>query len=145
MEYSQRKYVTLSSLQPTVSFDLIYSYTYLLIAEVIFSTRNKNKRAGMMLDYFLRFTLKKTNGDRKSFTVSLVKYINTMHVHPHTGDITFTLNLTIAEENLKSGLYSQEAFCHFVEISLEHGFTHADKDIEFTLCYQDCDGLELNK
>ena len=147
IEKSKLSSFKLSYKKPTVSFDLIYPYSYLRITQLVLSSRNgiNPKRAGRMLDCFLRFTLRKTDGYRKSFSVNLIKYLQTMHVQPQTLSLVFDLDLSATEENLTLGFSSQAPYYHFVEVALEPNFSDIDKDIEFLIQYEDNDGLELNK
>jgi hypothetical protein len=146
---SLQKFFLLSHKRPSVSFDLVYPYTYLFITDLILSVPgNKGRRkAGMLLDYYLRITLKKTDGERRSFPVNFVKYIETMRVANEPESMAFTLNLPVAGENIQTkAINSQEPYYHYAEIALEQTtFSNTRKPIELKLFYQDCDGLEINK
>jgi hypothetical protein len=143
-----QKFFLLSHTHPVVSFDLIYPYTYLLLTDIVLSAKNGNKRnkGGILVDYYLRITLKRTDGERRSFPINLIKYIHTMRVPDHSEDIFFTLNLPVAQDNVQSkAINSQDPFYHYVEVALEHNITSTNKPIELQIYYQDCDGLEINK
>lgn len=148
VNHSLQKFFLISDTQPVVSFDLIYPYSYLLITDIVLSSKSGNKRnKGVILaDYYLRFTLKKTNGERRSFPVNLIKYIQTMHVAEPSENIVFSLNLSIAGENVESkAINSQEPYYDYIEVALEYNMTSSGKPAEFKIYYQDCEGLELNK
>jgi DNA polymerase II large subunit len=130
------------------SFVLIYPYTYLLITDIVLAAKNGNKRnkGAILTDYYLQITLKKTNGERRSFSVNLISYIHTMHVPDHSEDIVLSLNLAIAQDNIASkAINSQEPYYDYVEVALEHNITSTNKPVELKIYYQDCEGLELNK
>lgn len=144
-----QKFFLLSHKRPAVSFDLVYPYTYLFITDLIVSIpHNKgNKAAGILLDYYLRITLIKTNGERRSFPVNFIKYIDTMRVANGAEGMAFTLNLAIAGENIEAkSINSQDPYYHNAEIALEQTtMDDTHKPIELKIFYQDCDGLEINK
>lgn len=144
-----QKFFLISHTQPSVSFDLIYPYTYLFITDIVLSTIKGSMRhtADLLLDYYLRIILKKTDGERRSFSVNFIKYIETMHVSDQPGKLIFTLNLPIAGENIQSkAINSQNPYYNCVEITLEHMATaNLGKPIELTVYYHNCEGLELNK
>jgi hypothetical protein len=143
-----QKFFILNSSRTVASFDLIYPYTYLLITDIVLSAKNGNKRnkGAILADYYLRVTLKKTNGERRSFPVNLISYIHTMHVPDRSEDIVFSLNLAIAQENAASkAINSQEPYYDYVEVALEHNITSTNNPVELKIYYQDCDGLEINK
>jgi hypothetical protein len=127
---------------------LIYPYTSLIITDIILSAKDGKKRnkGEMLVDYYLLITLKKTNGESRSFPINLIKYIQTMRVLDDSEDIAFSLNLTVAQENASSKVMnSQDPFYHYVEIALEHTITSTHKPVELKIYYQDSDGLEMNK
>lgn len=142
------KYFVLNHLHPAVSFDLIYPYTVLYLTNIVLTANNTNKgnKGGILADYYLRITLKKTNGESRSFPVNLIKYIHTMRVVDHTEDISFTLNLHVAQENVSfKKINAQEPFYYYAEVALENNLSSTNKPVELKIYYQDSDGLELNK
>jgi hypothetical protein len=149
VNYRLQKFFLLNHKRPAVSFDLVYPYTYLLITDLIVSlpTNKKHKTAGILLDYYLRITLIKTNGERRSFPINFVKYIDTMRIANEAEGMALTLNLAIAGENIQAkSITSQDPYYHYAEIALEQTtMTNTHKPIELKIFYQDCDGLEINK
>ena len=142
------KFFILNQVQPAVSFDLIYPYTALMLTDIVLTSKSSSKRnkGELLVDYYLRTTLKKTNGESRSFPVNLIKYIHTMRLLEGAEDIAFTLNLPIAQANNPSKpINSQEPYYHYAEIALEHNITSTNKPVELKIYYQDSDGLELNK
>jgi hypothetical protein len=142
------KFFVLNPSKPAVSFDLIYPYTVLFLTNIILSAKNGNKRnkGGILADYYLRITLKKTNGESRSFPVNLIKYIHTMRVIDHSEDIAFTLNLPVTQENVSiKTINAQEPFYFYAEVALENNISSSNKPVELKVYYQDSDGLEINK